>query len=371
MESIQALLSKGLSPLWSKQIGFALTFLLCLIFFLKLESQFEQLSVNFINAQAQLELRNNELSKVKRNLAKTTELEIKSKKQLEKKIQHLENDLKINAEQISSLNISLIQEQEKVPDKYFSKMANVSFWQNGQYIQSIYDVFFKHQKRPQLWKNGTFSNLYNMSFSENSEFFKYKEQQFKDRKERIFRYCDKLPKLDLHVSHASTDTIGSSTYARYVVDPQDGLGMCRISKVSSSAWLYRFNMLLENGSKNLSQITHAQLVQMHAQSHRWWNLTKEQQVGHFNGSFGDILSFVMVRHPFDRLVSAYYDKIIGKTQLFQFCHICHIFVSLLCQWCHIFVTFVIFITFAFFFIYLCVTCVDIFLMTKTRVTFLS
>ena len=98
----------------------------------KLESQFEQLSVNYINAQAELELKNEELGKVKRNLAKKTEsvkvaeIEIKAKKELEKKIQHLEkdknklkNDLEIKAEELSSLNISLstqqklIQEQEK------------------------------------------------------------------------------------------------------------------------------------------------------------------------------------------------------------------------------------------------------------------
>ena len=98
----------------------------------KLESQFEQLSVNYINAQAELELKNEELGKVKRNLAKKTEsvkvaeMEIKAKKELEKKIQHLEkdknklkNDLEIKAEELSSLNISLstqqklIQEQEK------------------------------------------------------------------------------------------------------------------------------------------------------------------------------------------------------------------------------------------------------------------
>merc|ERR1712029_1209798 len=74
----------------------------------KLENQFEQLSVNYINAQAELELKNEELAKVKKNLAKKTEsvkvaeLEIKAKKELEKKIQHLEKDKN-----------KLIQEHEK------------------------------------------------------------------------------------------------------------------------------------------------------------------------------------------------------------------------------------------------------------------
>merc|ERR1712062_787835 len=64
----------------------------------KLESQFEQLSVSYINAQAELELKMKNWPKVKKNLAKKTEsvkvaeLEIKAKKELEKKIQHLEKD---------------------------------------------------------------------------------------------------------------------------------------------------------------------------------------------------------------------------------------------------------------------------------------
>ena len=113
----------------------------------KLEHQFEQLSVNFINAQAELELKNEKLTKMSKELEKKNESvkekekEIKAKKELEKKIQHLEkdknklkNDLEIKAEELSSLNISLstqqklIQDQESEMDKikYLSKQAEKS-----------------------------------------------------------------------------------------------------------------------------------------------------------------------------------------------------------------------------------------------------
>merc|ERR1712012_1083219 len=108
----------------------------------KLEHQFEQLSVNFINAQAELELKNEELAKVKKNLAKKTEsvkvaeLEIKAKKELEKKIQHLEkdknklkNDLEIKAEEISSLNISL-STQQKLIQEHEKEVAKIKYQLN-------------------------------------------------------------------------------------------------------------------------------------------------------------------------------------------------------------------------------------------------
>ena len=108
----------------------------------KLESQFEQLSVNYINAQAELELKNEELGKVKRNLAKKTEsvkvaeMEIKAKKELEKKIQHLEkdknklkNDLEIKAEELSSLNISL-STQQKLIQEHEKEVAKIKYQLN-------------------------------------------------------------------------------------------------------------------------------------------------------------------------------------------------------------------------------------------------
>ena len=60
------------------------------------------------------------------------------------------------------------------------------------------------------------------------EFFKYKEQQYKDRKDKLFRMCGIHAKLGLHASHTSMDT----NHGQYVVDPEDGLDMCRIAKAT-------------------------------------------------------------------------------------------------------------------------------------------
>merc|ERR1712029_532448 len=86
--------------------------------------------------------KNEELAKVKKNLAKKTEsvkvaeLEIKAKKELEKKIQHLEkdknklkNDLEIKAEEISSLNISL-STQQKLIQEHEKEMAKIKYQLN-------------------------------------------------------------------------------------------------------------------------------------------------------------------------------------------------------------------------------------------------
>ena len=108
----------------------------------KSESHFKELSINYINAQVELHLKEKELAKVKKNLAKKTEsvkvaeLEIKAKKELEKKIQHLEkdknklkNDLEIKAEEISSLNISL-STQQKLIQEHEKEVAKIKYQLN-------------------------------------------------------------------------------------------------------------------------------------------------------------------------------------------------------------------------------------------------
>lgn len=49
-------------------------------------------------------------------------------------------------------------------------------------------------------------------------------------------------------------------------------------------------------------------------TNRWWDLQMDEKLRYMNQE--DVLSFVFVRHPFDRLESAYFDKIVGNPGYF-------------------------------------------------------
>ena len=97
----------------------------------KLEQQFEQLSVNYINAQAELELKNENVAKLKAEILKknakidANTKDLKVKKELEKKIEHLEknknklkNDMEIKSEEISSLTLSVKTQQKLIQVRF-------------------------------------------------------------------------------------------------------------------------------------------------------------------------------------------------------------------------------------------------------------
>lgn len=93
-------------------------------------------------------------------------------------------------------------------------------------------------------------------------------------------------------------------------------------KVSSTAWLARFNILWQNGSNVEDSLpppvlSKQETENFHESAHRWWNLSKRKKMAYLTRP-GALLSFVMVRHPLDRLASAYYDKIIGEASKTNF-----------------------------------------------------
>ncbi len=93
-----------------------------------------------------------------------------------------------------------------------------------------------------------------------------------------------------------------------VIDPKNKIGFCRNPKVSSSTWLTRFKILLDN--LNFShKFTPEEVINFHEVAHAWWNLTKSKKMALLKRQ--RIFSFIFVRHPLERLESAYYDKIVG------------------------------------------------------------
>ena len=68
--------------------------------------------------------------------------------------------------------------------------------------------------------------------------------------------------------------------------------------------------------KKISVIFSSSTIRNPFKNFRWWNLNDTQKSTYMKKP--DILSFVFVRHPFDRLVSAYYDKIAGHRSKFGY-----------------------------------------------------
>lgn len=97
------------------------------------------------------------------------------------------------------------------------------------------------------------------------------------------------------------------------MDPGHKLGFCRNPKVSSSTWLARFKILIDNLDFD-TQFTIQERNDLHESS--WSGISTSKKFALLKRQ--SILSFVFVRHPFDRIESAYYDKITGEpTETFK------------------------------------------------------
>lgn len=182
-------------------------------------------------------------------------------------------------------------------------------------------VDFSGIENPPLWENSVPDvqdhSLFNLSYTQLQNFFAYKEKQYKERANQIFRFCPLMSDAANHPSQKSM-LCRQDTDQRclMVVDPKDKVAFCRNAKVSSTAWLARFHILWQNGSNVEESLAPPVLSKQdtenfHESAHRWWNLSKRKKMAYLTRP-GALLSFVMVRHPLDRLASAYYDKIIGE-----------------------------------------------------------
>ncbi|XP_049545740.1 carbohydrate sulfotransferase 11 [Anopheles darlingi] len=88
----------------------------------------------------------------------------------------------------------------------------------------------------------------------------------------------------------------------YLIQPDYHLVWCNVFKAASTSWMYNFNLMAGYSAQFLNK-TKDVPVQLARQKYPRPSVEKLRQA--INGS----ISFIIVRHPFERLVSAYKDKI--------------------------------------------------------------
>ena len=86
--------------------------------------------------------------------------------------------------------------------RHLAKYLNISV---GSEAQSIFDSYdFSAIEKPQLWKNGGYSSLYNLTESEKNSFLKFKEDQYQNRSAHITKQCKIIQAVANHTSQKST-----------------------------------------------------------------------------------------------------------------------------------------------------------------------
>lgn len=91
-------------------------------------------------------------------------------------------------------------------------------------------------------------------------------------------------------------------YEIFYYDQKHKLSWCPIYKAGSSTWLYNFALL---GGSTQEQITNSKLQISHFVRNIFASLTSLEAIKFIPTS----LKFVIVRHPFERILSAYRDKL--------------------------------------------------------------
>ncbi|CAH2002318.1 unnamed protein product [Acanthoscelides obtectus] len=123
------------------------------------------------------------------------------------------------------------------------------------------------------------------------------KQRLDQRRRHMKRTC-KLLGLD----KPGNDTLHRPNPWEFLVDTKNKLVWCNVFKAASTSWMYNFNILAGYSPRFLSK---SKLVPMALARQRYPRPSLEA----LRKAFNDSVSFLIARHPFERLLSAYRDKL--------------------------------------------------------------
>ena len=189
---------------------------------------------------------------------------------------------------------------------------------------SVYHTLYEYPQIMPYWKNISNSSikssttreltLKESSAKKSQVWMKQMEAKHSKVIENIERICRKYKK----------DNSTEIPLKSLMVDPKHHLAYCRNAKVGSTTWFHYFDMLVPEINTTMERIwterwlggkNRRKLIRIFNANkifeHSWINRSSYDEFAKNN----NLTTFTFVRHPFERIVSAYNSKIVNSTKM--------------------------------------------------------
>ena len=150
-------------------------------------------------------------------------------------------------------------------------------------------------------QNSSFQEL----FDERRELFDERRELFEEREKRVRRICSDASLSETIVKHPVNSR-------EFLINYDYKLAWCNIFKSASTTWMYNFVALKGHSKKDVDR-TRKKVVEF-ARKNDYPRPSSEELNGVLDD--GNFTSFIVVREPFERLLSSYSDKILDTKDHF-------------------------------------------------------
>ncbi|XP_053997655.1 carbohydrate sulfotransferase 9-like [Hylaeus anthracinus] len=161
----------------------------------------------------------------------------------------------------------------------------------------------KHLKTANYIHNGNYKH--SNAISNKSTFINLSVEEMKNvriqlniRKTELERYCETMGKKDSNLDNV---------LANMVIDTTHGISWCPIYKAASSTWMKHFATLGGVLTETAMELIHRDILQINTIVRKAFPRDRDMKKAY--QKLNTTKKFLIVRHPFERLVSAYRDKL--------------------------------------------------------------
>ena len=199
-----------------------------------------------------------------------------------------------------------------------------------EFVSSSYSLYHTVYKFPKIRPYWNSVSNYSLKFSTTRE-LTLKESIAKDNqvwmKQTEAKYLKGIENIKRVCRKYKIDISSKIPLKSLMIDPNHHLASCTNAKVGSTTWFHYFDMLLPKteqiwtegrlGAKKRTKLMRkfsGNKIFGYKDKHRWIDRASYEEFARDN----NLTTFTFVRHPFERIVSAYNDKIITQKKYREF-----------------------------------------------------